>query len=167
MAAVCAGCLAVFLIGVLVYYRARTNRIEECVFAYEAAYQSVYQTPPDGELSEEELTHIVESVSQYLSGSLKEQIEEQLRTVATELSTGARTVDMYERLISDVSVDYRYGGVRVTVKSYVTFSGYGGYLNEDEDDHIDYQGRCTQILQMEKIDGAWMICSLRTELEKA
>lgn len=165
MAGITLLCLALFFAGALMYYRSRSNAVRDTVSHWEAAERGVYLCGA-GERSEEDITAIADSVSGYCTDELAASYSQVLYDAAAEISSGARAVSKYDRIIKDIKVDYRYGGVRVYIESVVDYSGYGGYIFEGESDEISYTGKCTQTLQMAETDHGWKISAVTVEYEE-
>lgn len=165
MAGICLLCLAVFFVGALMYYRSRSNAVRDMVSRWESAERGVYLCGV-GERSEEDITAIADSVTGYYTDELAASYSQALYDAAAEISEGARAVSKYDRIIKEIEVDYRYGGVRVYIESVVDYFGYGGYIFEGESDEIAYTGKCTQTLQMEETEDGWRISAVTVEYEE-
>ena len=159
MALLCAVILALFFAGAWIYYGLRSEQVKEQVRGFDRAYRAVYLSAAQEDAQE----RLVSEACAYLSAQASAAQEQPLTDAFAELQAGARVVERYDCIVTDMSVDYRYGEVRVIRESVLDYAGYGGYLFPDEDEDIVYTGKCKQTYQMVREDGAWKIASVRTE----
>ncbi|MCI8331414.1 MAG: hypothetical protein HFE78_01105 [Clostridiales bacterium] len=166
MAIVLLLCMALFFGGLLLYYASQTNQIKDTISAFEQQHLSafLYDYTPQGYESEiEEQMAVLET---YLGEEMFLQTEAELSEAAGLLASGAAKITLYDKLVKDISVDYRYGGVRATVHMYVDYDGYGSFIGQEGEETAVYAGFVTQTMQMIKQQGAWKIDSIQTEYEE-
>ena len=156
-------CAAVLFAGVFAYRNAQNKKIENVLYKYTDEYISVFKTKEITDLAAE-IEQMSAKMSEFLVGARYEKTVQTLSGALTYMSAGSKTVNEYEKDILSVSVDYRYGKVVATVRSYVKYDGWGEYITGETTD-IKYNGVCVDTYRMEKEDGYWKISKIETEYE--
>lgn len=157
--------LAIFAGGVFLYYRQRTVELTDMIDRWEESERSLY-TFTERELTEEQIEEKCNEVCGYYSEEYKAEVYQRLYDAVAEISTDARTLTRYERIVTDVRADYRYGGIRVYMDCVIDYEGYGGYLIDGEEEDIEKRGKCTYTFEIEKTDDDYIITAIKTEWEE-
>ncbi len=150
---------AVFFGGVFVYLNSQNGKIDTLVREYNALYLSVFDT--DVSLDGAELQ---EALDGYLSGSARDKTKQNLVSALTYMSVGTKMVNQYRKDILSIDIDRREGKTVATMRSYVTFDGWGEYV-VGQTQNIKINGICIDVYTLEKSDGEWKIADIKTEYE--
>lgn len=158
-------CAAVFFGAVLTYYKLQSNQIENSLYGYEQAYVAAYLYPYTLENYENEAVEQLQNCYLYLTEDMQQTIEPQLIEAAGLISSGAASIEKYEVIVKDIDIDYRYGGVRATVKVYIDYQGYGAFVGQNSEQNVEYTGVMTRTVQMRREADRWKIASEKTVYE--
>ncbi|MCI8589789.1 MAG: hypothetical protein HFE77_03660 [Clostridiales bacterium] len=147
------------------YYTVQTNQIKDNVSDFEQQYLSAFLYDYTLQAYEDEAEEQMAGIRVYLSEEALLQVETELAEAAGLLASGAAEITRYDMLLKDIDVDYRYGGVRVTVHLYTDYQGYGAFVGQEGEKSAVYAGLVTRTMQMVKQQGVWKIASIQTEYE--
>ena len=158
-------CMALFLGGLSMYYTAQTNQIKDNITSFEQQHLLGYLYDYTAQGYESEAEEQMAMLEIYLGDEVFSQTEAEIIEAAGLLASGAATITLYDKLLKDIDVDYRYGGVRATVQMYVDYKGYGGFIGQEGEELASFSGLVTKTMQMIKSQGVWKIDSIQTEYE--
>lgn len=150
---------AVFFGCVFIYLKTQDGRIDTLVREYNEIYLSVFDiaaSPDEAELQE--------ALDGYLTGSARDKTKQSLVSAHTYMSAGTKTVNQYRKDILGIEIDRREGKTTATVRSYVTFDGWGEYV-VGKTQNVKINGICIDVYTLEKSDGEWKIADIKTEYE--
>lgn len=159
------GILAIFLGCIYLGASRRTEEIRGVIYDWEKADRSIY-TFTERELGEEQIEEKCNEVCDFYSAQLREKNYQHLYDAVAEISSKARVVDTYERIVTDIRADYRYGEIRAYMDCVVDYKGYGGYIVKGEKENIEKRGKCTYTFDLEKTDDGYIITKIKIEWDE-
>ncbi len=157
--------LAVFLSCVFLFYRQRTLELTDIITQWESTERSLYTFTERG-LTEEQIEEKCKDLCGFYTERMAASVYQRLYDAVAEISAEARAVTRYDRIVTDVRADYRYGEIRVYMDCVIDYEGYGGYLIEGEEEDIVKRDKCTYTFEIEKTEDSFIISSVKIEWEE-